>query len=135
MKNTLTLILMILSVFVFGQEQLVVDYEMKITMDASQAKSFAERELFTSFNGRIENYQLITSKDYSTFKKIDKVNNSQKGASNFTSLSSSGYLYKDLMNRISYAEMSIENKNFTVKDTIKRQKWNLVKEEIDFFRL
>ncbi|WP_313377058.1 GLPGLI family protein [Chishuiella sp.] len=125
------LILFILPFWLFAQNGIKVEYEVKQEFDKSKLKKLSVKSLEILQNSESKRYyyELFVNKDNSNFVKIERINNEQVKRAAISSLSITGTnIYKDFVTNELYEQNDMKPKLF-VKDSIQHFPWVLSKEE------
>ncbi|WP_313094339.1 GLPGLI family protein [Empedobacter sp.] len=130
MKTTLSIIYLLFFTTIFCQEKLKIEYEFRNEFDFEKTTNQISREIYKNSNDNRLYFELITSKNESTFNKIDRVDNSQNKSGTSISFVSGpgGFYYKNLKEKYSLSEINYNNKNLLIYDSIKQMKWIIKKE-------
>ena len=132
MKNLLFTFLFS-SISLFAQEKLVVEYENRTEVDLSKETDPQMIKILKAANDFKSNYQLITTKEESSFKKIERLDNSQKADGiqiSFHNLNKN--LYKNFKNNQSLTFEDYNGKLFIIEDSLIIQPWILQREKSTF---
>lgn len=125
------LILFILPFWLFAQNGIKVEYEVKQEFDKSKLKKLSAKSLEILQNSESKRYyyELFVNKDNSNLVKIERINNEQVKGAAISSLSITGTnIYKDFVTNELYEQNDMKPKLF-VKDSIQHFPWVLSKEE------
>lgn len=125
------LILFILPFWLFAQNGIKVEYEVKQEFDKSKLKKLSAKSLEILQNSESKRYyyELFVNKDNSNFVKIERINNEQVKGAAISSVSITGTnIYKDFVTNELYEQNDMKPKLF-VKDSIQHFPWVLSKEE------
>ena len=125
-------ILLFLPILVLSQNSYRVVYEARQEFDRTNMKDNLPQLneiLNNSENLRFEYELLVTSKT-SFFKKIDKINNSQKSGGITLGISSAvgSNVFKDFNKGLFYEEKVMDAKTF-VQDSLQQFPWQIIEEE------
>ena len=132
MKNLLFTFLFS-SISLFAQEKLVVEYENRTEVDLSKETDPQMIKILKAANDFKSNYQLITTKEESSFKEIERLDNSQKADGiqiSFHNLNKN--LYKNFKNNQSLTFEDYNGKLFIIEDSLIIQPWILQREKSTF---
>ncbi len=130
MKNALNILCLCLSVFVFAQEKVVVEYEFYNVFDLSKETNPKMLEILKNSNENKTYYELVTSNEESQYKKIDRIDNSQSKTGMMISFGGPGQdFYKNFKENISLTFMDYNGKNLIIKDSLKVQPWKIQKDK------
>lgn len=130
MKNALNILCLCLSVFVFAQEKMVVEYEFYNVFDLSKETNPKMLEILKKSNENKTYYELVTSNEESQYKKIDRIDNSQSKSGMMISFGGPGQdFYKNFKENISLTFMDYNGKNLIIKDSLKVQPWKIQKDK------
>ena len=132
MKFIFTFLLLNLSTLLLAQEKLVVNYQFNYAYDTSVSKDPKQLAIYKASNQNTGEYILITSKDEATFKKIEKLNNTQS-ISDVESIpvpNSNNYI--DLKDHYSLDQMDFNGKLFLIKDSMKTYQWVIQRDKDQF---
>ena len=132
MKNLLFTFLLS-SISLFAQEKLVVEYENRTEVDLSKETDPQMIKILKAANDFKSNYQLITTKEESSFKEIERLDNSQKADGiqiSFHNLNKN--LYKNFKNNQSLTFEDYNGKLFIIEDSLIIQPWILQREKSTF---
>ncbi|WP_313386319.1 GLPGLI family protein [Chishuiella sp.] len=125
------LILFILPFWLFAQNGIKVEYEVKQEFDKSKLKKLSAKslEILQNSDSKRYYYELFVNKDNSNFVKIERINNEQVKGAAISSVSITGTnIYKDFVTNELYEQNDMKPKLF-VKDSIQHFPWVLSKEE------
>ncbi|MGB6083935.1 GLPGLI family protein [Moheibacter sp.] len=124
MKNRLLFlwVSILFGTFLFGQENLRVEYEVLPEFIPSQNTSFKVGVLPSFF-------ELIISQNESQYEYIERINNlpSEQYSFIFQKMSE-GTLYINLENKTFVQDVPFENKTYLVKDTLQPIDWKITRE-------
>jgi GLPGLI family protein len=117
----------------FAQEKVIVEYENFTESDLSEIKSKEMLKMLQIANDTKFYYKLITSNNESSFKKIDRVDNSQNlYGYKMTSFESEKFLYKNFKENQTLTFEDYNGKQFIIQDSLQKQPWILEKEKLTF---
>ena len=117
----------------FAQDKLVVEYENYTEMDLSKETNPKLIEMYKLANNSKAYYQLITTRDESSYKQIDKIDNTQRADGMkiiFNNIEKD--LYKNFLTNQSLTFEDYNGKRFIVQDSLQIQPWILSKEKATF---
>ena len=133
MKNLLTLFLLICSSLTFAQEKIIVEYEFYNVFDLSKETNPKVLEMFKNSNDQRHYYELVTADSESHYKKIERINNSQKLSGATISFGGSGsHYYKNLAENVSLAFNDFNGTKLIIKNPIKEMQWIVQKDKSTF---
>ena len=121
------------TISLFAQEKLVVEYENRTEVDLSKETNPKIIQMLKLANETKFDYQLITTKDESSFKKIDKIDNTQRAdGMKITFNDTEKHLYKNFKTNQSLTFDDYNGKRFVIQDSLRIQPWILSKEKSTF---
>lgn len=123
LKNIITTLLLTASTFLFAQEKLVVDYIFNYKYDLSKSTDAKTLAIYKASNKNTGEYQLITTKEESIFKSIEKINNSQNVFDVEPYGVPSADSYINIKDNYTLDPVNFKGKNFIVKDTVNKYNW------------
>lgn len=131
MKLFILTFLILFTSTLFSQNKLVINYHFNYQFDTSTSADPKTIELYKASNKNTGDYVLITSKEESTFNKIDKINNNQVRDSYIKSIPvPSANIYNDFANNYSLDNLDFRGKKMIIKDSINSFKW-IIKRDLD----
>lgn len=131
MIKYITILLQFLAYTLYSQDKLIVNYHFNYEFDTSKSKDSKIIEMFKESNKNTGDYILITSREESTFNKIDKIDNNQDNNSLVKSIPvPSANIYNDFKNYYSLDDLDFQGKKILVKDSLNSYKW-LIKKDSD----
>jgi GLPGLI family protein len=117
------------TITLFAQEKLVVDYEYKNEFDLSNVTDKESLQLHKDAQNRKTEFILVLDKNYSIYKAVEKINNSQQSEGISISYGNpSDILYKEIQQNEIYKYTDYNGRKFLIKDTIQTIPWNLTRE-------
>ena len=133
MKKILSAVLLSASLFITAQEKVVVEYEFYNVFDLSKVTNPKMLEIYKNSNEQRKYFELVTTKDESLYKKIDRIDNSQNKSSSTISFGGAGDdFYKNLKDNESLTFMDYNGLKLIIKDSLKVQPWVIQKEKDKF---
>jgi len=129
MRIKLSFLLVLISITLFSQENLEIEYEFRNVFDISSVKNQKHRDIYVNSNENRLYFELLSSEKESIFQKIDKIDNSQgkTGVSiSFTS-GPGGVFYKNLSDKLTVSKINYKGIDFLINDSIKLNDWILEK--------
>ena len=131
MRIKLSILLILVSITLFSQVNLEIEYEFRNVFDIANTKDQRSRDIYTKSNENRLYFELLSSEKESIFQKIDKVDNSQgrTGVSiSFTS-GPGGVFYKNLVDKLTVSKINYKGIDFLINDSIKINNWILEKDK------
>ncbi len=137
-KYYVSLAFTFISLSLFSQEKLKIEYEMYVKMDTEGVKVFVDgggisqqqiEKAVKEAGERPSYYDLTVSPNESIFEYKEKVDNQQneEQSSFFISFGPRGKYYKNLKETLSLQESNSWNKDFVIKDSLKNYNWNITR--------
>lgn len=137
MKIFFLLLCITISLNTFGQEVVVVEYELHKEIDLDKTLSSLEqgKEMPDVLNELVKkllethSYRLIVNSNESTFDWIEKIRNSQnEGLFSTFSYGDIGLIYKNVENQTYQWATSVFSKDYIVSDSLKTYDWKISKD-------
>lgn len=132
MKFIFTCLLLTTSTLLIAQEKLVVNYQFNYAYDTTVSKDPKRLAIFKASNQNTSEYLLITTKDEATFKKIEKLNNTQSISDVESIPVPNRNDYIDFKNHYSLVQMDFNGKLFLIKDSMKTYQWVIQRDKDQF---
>lgn len=131
MKLFILTFLILFTSTLFSQNKLVINYHFNYQFDTSTSADPKTIELYKASNKNTGDYVLITSKQESTFNKIDKINNNQDNDPSIKDIPvPSVNIYNDFANNYSLDNLDFRGKKLLIKDSLNSFKW-IIKRDLD----
>lgn len=142
MKKYLTIVYFILSILIWAQEKLVVEYESKMIFDLDKMEvnlqipnEAMKKQILNSLAesmGKPSYHKLTLTPTESIFTMVEKITNDQPQENSGIRLqmmaSGSGDLYKNLNENLQIKELDMFGKPFLVTDSLKKYDWKITNE-------
>lgn len=132
MKHLFLLAVFSLSTFVFAQERLVVDYHFTYEFDSTGVTDQKMKDFIKATNESYGDYTLITTKEESSFQKIQKINNAQSLANSSGLEAPDQQLYKNVKENYFLEFIDFNGKKVIIKDSLESFNWVIEKEKTKF---
>lgn len=130
MKKLLLVAFLSVSFFLQAQEKVVVEYEFYNVFDLSKETNPKMLEIYKNSNEQRTYYELVTTKEESQYKRVERINNSQSKSGVTISFGGVGNdFYKNFSENISLTFMDYNGKKLIIKDSLKVQPWIIQKDK------